>query len=249
MVCTRRRCATTRPTPWYRATATPARTRDRGARHERPTHGVGRRRRDDEPRQREQPGEVQERRRDRASWWFGVQPVRQRPATPARARARPHAVPADNARHAGLALQRCRRWCTPSADSRHTRDGGRTTLNQWATSIRAAASLHQTDDYKAALSSRSARAMSSRGATSRTCQPLLASSSDGYWSAGALDGNRRFDRQVAGADAHLEPCAVFPHSNTRAGPARRLRLGAVAAVMPAASAAARSSSAASISTR
>ena len=74
-----------------------------------------------QPRQREQPRQVQERGRDRASRRRGVQPVR--PAHPAAAPGcghSLHAVPLSTPRHAGLALQRPRRWFMPgSVDPRH----------------------------------------------------------------------------------------------------------------------------------
>jgi hypothetical protein len=62
-------------------------------------------------------------------------------------------------------------------------------------------------------------------------QPLLADRPRRLLAGRRADGDRRLDRQVAGADATLSnTCAVFPHSNTRAGPAGRLRLGVVAAL-------------------
>ncbi|MCY1542199.1 hypothetical protein D9M68_779360 [compost metagenome] len=72
---------------------------------------------------REQPGEVQERRRHRPSRRPCVQPVRQRLRLHLRGcRHRLHALSAEHARHAGMALQHPRGAVSGSTDSRPARD-------------------------------------------------------------------------------------------------------------------------------
>ena len=92
--------------------------------------------------------------------------------------------------------------------------------------------LHQTDDYKSgAVVAQRAGDVVTRRMQPHVYQPLLASSSDGYWPAGAL-GDRRLDGQWQELTPTLEPCcAVFPHSQHAPGPTGRLRLGAVAALL------------------
>ena len=79
--------------------------------------------------------------------------------------------------------------------------GGRTTLNLWGNVYPRGGFLHQTDDYKSgAVVAQRAGDIVTRRTQPHVYQPLLATAHDGYWPAGAR-GDRRIDRQVAGADA------------------------------------------------
>ena len=98
-----------------------------------------------------------------------------------------HAVPAEHAGHAGLALQRTGDGVPRGADPRHARDRRRTTLNLWGNVYPRGGFLHQTDDYKSgAVVAQRAGDVVTRRMQPHVYQPLLASSSDGYWPAGAL---------------------------------------------------------------
>ena len=166
---------------------------------------------DDEPRQREQPGEVQERRRDRASRWFGVQPVRSSHACQGAGTAfMPYLLSTLDT----LAWRyNVPEMVYPEALIPGARSAARRSTFG-ATSTRGGF-LHQTDDYKSGAVV-AQRAMSSRGACSRTstsrCSRVRATATGGR----RPDGERCLHGQVAGADADLSnSCAVFPHSNTR----------------------------------
>jgi integrating conjugative element protein (TIGR03756 family) len=110
--------------------------------------------------------------------------------------------------------------------------GGRTTLNLWGNVYPRGGFLHQTDDYKSgAVVAQRAGDVVTRRMQPHVYQPLLASSSDGYWPAGALmESDASTGKWQELTPTLSNSCAVFPTQHARAGPARRLRLGAVAAL-------------------
>ena len=111
--------------------------------------------------------------------------------------------------------------------------GTRTGLNLWGNVYPRGGFLHQTDDHKSgAVVAQRGRHRDAPQPDSRV--PAPAGQRPRRLLAGRrVDGDRRLDGQVAGADAHaLEQLRGFPaQPHPRAGPARRLRLGPVAAVL------------------
>ena len=95
--------------------------------------------------------------------------------------------------------------------------GGRTTLNLWGNVYPRGGFLHQTDDYKSgAVVAQRAGDVVTRRMQPHVYQPLLASSSDGYWPAGALvEGDASTGKWQELTPTLSNSCAVFPHSNTR----------------------------------
>ena len=184
---------------------------------------------------------------DRASRWFGVQPVRQRLRLrlPGR-RHGLHAVPAEHARHAGLALQRAGDGSTRGADPRHARD--RRPHDAQPVGQRLSPRRLPAPDRR--LQERRRRRAARGDVVTRRMQPHVLPCSersrDGCWPAGALVETDA-SRQVAGADADLELLRGVPALNTRVQANKATTPGRCGGPMPAASAAGRSSSAASIS--
>ncbi len=111
--------------------------------------------------------------------------------------------------------------------------GARTTLNLWGNVYPRGGFLHQTDDHKAGavVAQRAGDVVTRRGQI-HVYQPLLANSRDGYWPAGALmegDASTGKWQELTPSPVpvlHGLPAQRLPDP----GPARRLRLGAVAAV-------------------
>ncbi|OFL42950.1 conjugal transfer protein, partial [Achromobacter xylosoxidans] len=95
--------------------------------------------------------------------------------------------------------------------------GGRTTLNLWGNVYPRGGFLHQTDDYKSgAVVAQRAGDVVTRRMQPHVYQPLLASSSDGYWPAGALvESDASTGKWQELTPTLSNSCAVFPHSNTR----------------------------------
>ncbi len=74
--------------------------------------------------------------------------------------------------------------------------------------------LHQTDDYKAAavVAQRAGDVVTRRGQV-HVYQPLLASSRDGYWPAGALmESDASTGKWQALTPTQSATCAVFPNA-------------------------------------
>lgn len=111
--------------------------------------------------------------------------------------------------------------------------GTRTGLNLWGNVYPRGGFLHQTDDHKSgAVVAQRAGDIVTRRNQIHVYQPLLATPAT-VLAGRRVDGDRRLDGQVAGADAHaLEQLRGLPaQPHPRAGPAGRLRLGLVAAVL------------------
>ncbi|MBO9333144.1 TIGR03756 family integrating conjugative element protein [Achromobacter pulmonis] len=95
--------------------------------------------------------------------------------------------------------------------------GARTTANLWGNVYPRGGLLHQTDGYKAGavVAQRAADIVTRRGQI-HVYQPLLASSRDGYWPAGALiEGDASTGKWQELTPTLSRSCAVFPHANPR----------------------------------
>ena len=110
--------------------------------------------------------------------------------------------------------------------------------------------LHQTDDHKSgAVVAQRAGDVVTRRNQIHVYQPLLASARDGYWPAGALmETDASTGKWQPLTPTLSNSCVVFPHSGSLTQAQQGDYAWALWRPMPAASAAARSSSAASIST-
>lgn len=95
--------------------------------------------------------------------------------------------------------------------------GSRVTGNLWGNVYPRGGFLHQTDDYKsAAVVAQRAGDVVTRRAQPHVYQPLLASTRDGYWPAGALmEGNASTGKWQELSPTLSNSCAVFPHSSPR----------------------------------
>lgn len=95
--------------------------------------------------------------------------------------------------------------------------GTRAGLNLWGNVYPRGGFLHHVDDYKAAavVAQRAGDIVTRRGQV-HVYQPLLASSSDGYWPAGALlESDAATGKWQELTPTLKNTCAVFPHSETR----------------------------------
>lgn len=92
--------------------------------------------------------------------------------------------------------------------------GTRTAMNLWGNVYPRGGFLHQTDDFKAgAVGAQRAGDVVTRRGQLHVYQPLLASSSDGYWPAGALvESDASTGKWQQLAPKLSGSCAVFPHA-------------------------------------
>lgn len=92
--------------------------------------------------------------------------------------------------------------------------GARSSLNLWGNVYPRGGFLHQSDDHKAAavVAQRAGDIVTRRGQL-HVYQPLLASSRDGYWPAGALvESDASTGKWQELAPQRSSSCAVFPHN-------------------------------------
>jgi integrating conjugative element protein (TIGR03756 family) len=95
--------------------------------------------------------------------------------------------------------------------------GTRTGANLWGNVYPRGGFLHQTDDYKSgAVVAQRAGDIVTRSNQPHVYQSLLASSSDGYWPAGALvESDASTGKWQELTPTLSNTCAVFPHSDRR----------------------------------
>jgi integrating conjugative element protein (TIGR03756 family) len=95
--------------------------------------------------------------------------------------------------------------------------GKRTTFNLWGNVYPRGGFLHQTDDYKAgAVVAQRAGDIVTRHGQVHVYQPLVASSRDGYWPAGALmESDASTGKWQELTPTRSNSCAVFPHNGSR----------------------------------